>query len=217
MKRILFWVIALVMLTCTVAMADEFKLHSGVTFGMTAEEIIAKQSERGNTFAMNDGRLKSTSSISILDLDATIYYDFDADGKMVRQQFYFRDVNFAPLAREFEKVYGTPDCTSSLGTELVLPAKSFSGPIPTGQEFSDAIFNSSMVTGSRGDIVTYQWLVETDEGYTVIEEYGYDYYAKVGNNAKRRIGTVCLVDYRFFTKEEIENAQQENSEKYNDI
>ena len=87
MKQILrVLLIALVLLMGTAAFAETYQLHSGITFGMTAEEAIAKQTERGNTFEMVDGRLTNTSSVMILSLPASIYYDFDADGGIIRQQ-----------------------------------------------------------------------------------------------------------------------------------
>ena len=218
MKKIISLVLMVVVLFSVSALSEEeFTLHSGVTFGMTSDEIIAKQNERGNSFSMQDGRLTNSNSLSILDVDADIFYDFDENGKMTRQQFYFKNINFAPLAKDFAKVYGEPDCSSILGTHLVLPDASFYGPLPTGQEFADKMFNSYLVTGSRGDLLYYQWLVEAEGGYVVIEEYGYEYYAKVGKNPSYKIGSICLVDYRYFTKEAIDDVQTENAMKYGDI
>lgn len=222
MKKCLCLFVVIISLISSVAVADEFLLHSGVTFGMSAEDIIAKQGERGNSFSMKNNRLTNDNTIRILDLGAKIYYDFDENGRMTRQQFRFRDVNFAPLAREFEKVYGAPDYSSTLGTKLVLPTASFTGPLPTGEEFMDTYYSnisssSVSVRGNRGEMVTYQWMVETDGGYVVIDLYGHSYYVKIGSNSNTLMGTICLVDYRFFTTEEIDNAQSANAQKYNDI
>lgn len=223
MKRVICLVVAIVLSLCaTTAFAEKYTLHSGVEFGMPADEVIAKQKERGNTFQMEGDRLKNTNKITILDLDASIFYDFDRDGHLTRQQYYFRDVNFAPLKDEFEKVYGSHNCSSISGSKLVLPANSFSGPLPSAKEMVSKVLGSgiadkSYVKSEASDLIYYQWLIEVDEGYVVIEEYGYEYYVKIDKNPKQLIATVCLVDYRLFSKEDIEGAQNENAQKYNDI
>ena len=224
MKKTICLLIMIISMIVSVAVADEFTLHSGVTFGMSADEIVAKQKERGNTFSMTtSGRMRNLNKISILGIDAEIYYDFNENGKMIRQQYSFQNVDFTQLAKEFERVYGKPDCSSLLGTQLILPEKSFDAKVPTGQEYSDKIYKRvsklkpGFVTGIRSDITTYQWLIEVDNGFVVIEEYGYQYYSKVGNTAKENTGSLCFVDYRFFTKEEMEANRADYMKKYDDI
>lgn len=221
MKQILrVLLIALVLLMGTAAFAETYQLHSGITFGMTAEEAIAKQTERGNTFEMVDGRLTNTSSISILSLPATIYYDFDADGGITRQQYRFDKAEVGDLVQEFTKVYGAPDCSSALNTTLALPESSFTGPFPTATEYGHKYVGTSpLFLFSRGGISSYaQWLIEVDSGWVAVEIYGCGYTAKVsGQYTSYSVGSCCLVDYRFFTEAQINDAQQKNADRYNDI
>lgn len=203
---------------CTVS-AEEYQLHSGITFGMTKEEAIEKQKNRGNEFEMVDGRLKSVKDVIILSMPAEIYYDFDADGGIVRQQYRFDQAELNSLVMEFSKVYGEPDCTSTIGNKLALPQACFTGPLPSANEYGLAHvgINSSLVTYSVGSMEYVQWLVEVEGGSVAIEIYGRSYAAKVGTNARRTYGYCYLVDYRYFTAEEMEEAQQENADRYKDI
>lgn len=225
MKRICSAFIVLVLLlVCSSASAEVFQLHSGVTFGMTADEVIEKHQARGNTFTMVNGRLKSNKQITILSDSGTIYYDFDAEGKVVRQQFYFKYLDLPTYAKHFANVYGAPMCTTATDTVLTLPGGAFTGPIPTSAERGYDIFGSmiSMMSHTRRNFQYYQWLVPVDGGYVAIEMYGYDYYCGyLRQPATESMGNVILVDYRFFTEAEIQDAivdaEEEAEQFYSDI
>ena len=218
-KNVAILILLSVLCMCFTVSAEEYQLHSGITFGMTAEEAIEKQTIRGNKFEMVDGRLASSDKVTILSKPAQIFYDFNADGGIVRQQYRFDQVDINDLVMEFSKVYGEPNCSSAIGNQLALPKASFAGPLPTAQEYGvqHVGINNSLVTYSCGSIEYVQWLVEVEGGSVVIEIYGRSYAAKVGNNARRTYGYCYLVDYRFFTEEEMEEAQQKNLDRYNDI
>ena len=225
MKRICCVALVFVLLlTYSSAMAEVFQLHSGVTFGMTADEVIEKHRVRGNSFTMVGGRLKSDKRITILDNSGTIYYDFDAEGKVVRQQFYFTRLDMLAFAKHFSNVYGAPMCTTATDTVLTLPGGAFTGPIPTSYEKGYDIFGSmiSMMSHTRKNFQYYQWLVPAEGGYVAIELYGYDYYCGYpGQPATESMGNVVLIDYRFFTEAEIQDAivdaEEEAEQFYSDI
>ncbi|MBQ7848638.1 MAG: hypothetical protein IJ343_02810 [Clostridia bacterium] len=71
----------------------------------------------------------------ILSLPASIYYDFDSDGGIIRQQYRFDKAEIGDLVQEFTQVYGAPDCSSALNTTLALPEASFTGPFPSATEY----------------------------------------------------------------------------------
>lgn len=220
MKKSVFLAVLMIVLTVFVsAFAEPYTLHAGVQFGMTADEVIEKENARGNTFEMIDGRLINTSKISIVDMNATIYFDFDSEGKLIRQQYRFRDQVFDSIRNKFETVYGLPECSSASDTKLALPSyfKSFSGPMPTADEFGKTIINNSMVSYSYSGLTYCQWMVEVEEGFVVIEQYGRSLNAKVGNKSSGAVANLCFVDYNLFTKEEILGAINENASKYDDL
>ena len=122
---------------------------------------------------------------------------------------------FETLGTEYEKVYGKPNCSSRDGGALVLPTNiSFrktlfnSGVI--GSDIARYILGDSIVSYEIAgklkypvsDVNYYQWLVECDGGYVVIEVYGYEYYSQFSGQEKTWIGSDYAVDYRFFTTEE---------------
>lgn len=222
-----FWCAMLVLamlLTCSGGLAEDFQLHSGVTFGMTVAEVVEKHTARGNTFTMVDGRLTSDKWIAVLNESGTIYYDFDQAGTVVRQQFYLKNIDMPTFAKHYTNVYGAPMCTTATDTVLTLPDGSFTGPIPSSYEFGYTYFGSmmSMMTHTKKNFQYYQWLVAVDGGYVAIEMYGYDYYCGYpGQAATTAMGNGVLIDYRFFTEEQIQDAivdaEEEAEQFYGDI
>lgn len=220
MKRLVFLTALMIMLTVFAsALAEPYTLHAGVQFGMTADEVIEKEKDRGNTFEMTDGRLTNTNQVSIVDMNATIYFDFDSEGNLIRQQYRFRDQVFDSVRNKFEKVYGLPNCSSAADTKLSLPSyfKSFSGPMPSADELGKTIINNSMVSYSYSGLTYCQWMVEVEEGFVVIEQYGRSLNAKVGSKSSGAVANLIYVDYNLFTKEEIMGAIDETAAKYDDL
>lgn len=203
--------------------AEKFTLHSGVKFGMTAEEAILTAEKAGNTFVLNEeGRLTNTNDITLADYPVEVYFDLDADGKIARQQYVFIWDMKAPVLGE---KYGVD--ASELSAALV---KTYGG-IMGGYQQEKTLPLPAIMAGPIDESITYmgfdvprtyyslyhQWLVPNAKDYVAIELYQFHYVWRMQSD----IGTRTYIDYTPYTKAEIdaaaklaEQAAQEEAEAY---
>lgn len=105
MKKLLTLVILLLVICLSSSIAESFTLHSGTTFGMTMDEVIAKEAEKGfeakqttlyYTYYDDDGKyMRSTSSgLTVYGSmvgysDSELEYHFDKDGHLYAAVYIF--------------------------------------------------------------------------------------------------------------------------------
>ena len=105
MKKLLTLVILMLVICLSSSIAESFTLHSGTTFGMTMEEVIAKEAEKGfeakqatlkYTFYNDDGEYKRTSSDGLTVngsmvgyAKSTLNYYFDDNGHLYAAVYVF--------------------------------------------------------------------------------------------------------------------------------
>lgn len=203
--------------------APKFTLHSGVEFGMTAEEAILTAEMAGNTFVLNeDGRLTNTNKITLADYPVEVYFDLDENGRVSRQQYVLSyslsvpkmgekgAVDAEELSAALVKTYGP--VMGGYGQETVLPLpKVMAGPVApsityVGEEIPFKYYS-----------LYHQWLVPSENDYVAIELYQFHYMFRMTID----VGTKTYIDYTPYTKEEIaaaaagaEQAAQEEAEEY---
>lgn len=222
MKRIVSLMVLLVMLLSSVSAVaeDGFTLHSGIMFGMTAEEAIETASTAGNTFALNEeGRLTSTNEILLAEYPVEIFFDLDDEGKIIRQQYVFTwSVNDAPemgkkwqvdaeeLSDALVKTYGETFGDDDLGTTIPLPVH-MAGPIAETVDWSGRDVPLSYYNIYR------QWLVPNEGNYVAVELYQFHYIW----DFRLDVGTKTYIDYTPYTQAEIDmataQAEQDAKEK----
>ena len=200
----------IMLLSSVSAMAEEgFKLHSGIEFGMTAEEAIATASSAGNTFALNEeGRLTNTNEIFLAEYPVEVFFDFDEEGKIARQQYVFTwSMNDAPvqgkkwqvdaeeLSAALVHTYGEVMGDDDLGTTIPLPAM-MAGPVAESVDWSGREVPLSYYNIYR------QWLVPNEENYVAVELYQFHYIW----DFRMDVGTKTYIDYTPYTQEEIDAA-----------
>ena len=213
MKKLIGIMLVVLLLTGAAALAeDDFRLHSGVRFGMTAEEAIAAAEAAGNTFVLNeDGRLASTNEILLAEYPIEVYFDLDEEGRVARQQYVFTwSMNQAPvqgkkwqvdaeeLTAALVKTYGDVMGDDDLHTAIPLPAP-MAGPVAESVDW-----NGSAVPLAYYSIYR-QWLVPNDADFVAVELYQMHYIW----NMRLEAGTKTYIDYTPYTQAEIDAAAEE--------
>lgn len=227
MKRIVSLMLLFVMLLSSVSAVaeDGFTLHSGVKFGLSAEEAIEAASKAGDTFTLNkDGRLTNTNEILLADYPVEIFFDLDEDGRIVRQQYVLTwsmndmpvmgkkwQVDAEELSDALVRTYGENYGDDHSGTTIPL-LRPMAGPIAESIDFSGNDIPLSYYNIYR------QWLVPDGENYVAVELYQFHY---IWTYAQRDVGSKTYIDYTPYTQEEIdmaaaqaEQAAQEETDAY---
>lgn len=176
MKKIICILLAMVILYSNTALADNFTIHNGVSFGMTVDEVKATESNGGlqfqevtkwNNFFDNDiFRLESEYTTVAGRDESQVAYLFDTNGRMnavlyIADDWFKDSFNNDGVIEALEGKYGEPVAKND---EIV----------DIGGEAYDSVdvyINYMKQHPSDNPKVTlfYQWLYPLDEGYVDIQ------------------------------------------------
>lgn len=164
MKKILFVLLAFVMLSVSTAIGEGFTLHNGTTFGMTKEQVMDTEKLAGVDLV--DNSWSNSWEGTIAGQTGTLYYYYDDDGKLNSMNYSFNSPDGYDLMNEglCEK-YGNPKYTEETGGEF-------------GQWFGSDFFPlSSVEVNITEDLFTRvrqisnakysQWLLTNNDGSAV--------------------------------------------------
>ena len=211
MKKQVAFLIALILTLCsfsTYALGDVFTLRGGIKYSMSEAEVRATEKNNGNNVSPEESATSTDESIkkltyngiSIAGLDAcTLYYYFSKDDRLLEIGYYLGPNGKAPPSGTYEAMketlvnkYGTPTIDST-GKMLDL--------VPYGLANSLLLFQ--LLGGNLNDLC--QWVVEFDDCVAIIDLYNF--------------GLQTLkpyVEYRLYTKEEVQSAINQRTEERRD-
>ena len=157
------------------ALAEEFSLHSGVTFGMTIDDIKALEESKGFETSQNElwpNEITISGTIAGIERGALINYTVDEQGSLFKA-FYFLGNNAAPAAQRISEYETINDAlTQKYGASVYntgnmqianVPETLF-GEKTTGFGFCQGV--------AGGEIHTYnQWLLDQDDGSKILIDH----------------------------------------------
>jgi len=173
MKRILSLFLALLLtFSATSAFAEGFVLRSGITFGDTMEDILAKE----KTLTRKDETSNEfKGSIAGFD-DAYCNFRFDDDNKLKSMKYYFGDeINtsqsdanstYKTLKESLVRKYGSPVGNTGGTLELIYG--------PAVEDFALLMAVAAYVDGYKVDYIDYdEWIVKCDDYNVKIDLMSY--------------------------------------------
>ena len=195
----------------TVNAVDEFTIHSGVTFGMTMDEVIAQEKNAGfigTDVSVPSDFCNSSEHTSLYEIDgqmagingSALYYHFNGDGMLESAVYSF--INEQPTVKEaLSKKYGESDEVFSMIANGLLTTEAY------------AFFSNRAITAIKTKLESMMpeildeasWRVDLEDGKTVVISY---------------VSTKCLgytftfVSYQLYTTEEIDNIWNELYSEY---
>lgn len=177
MKRVICIVSVCIVLLAALgtASAEEFTLHSGVTFGMTIDDIKALEESKGFETSQNEFRpneIVISGTIAGIERGALIIYTVDEQGRLFKA-CYFLGNNAAPAAQrisEYETIndaltqkYGASAYNTGNMQIANVPDTLF-GEETTGFKFCQGV--------AGGEIYTYnQWLLDQEDGSKILIDH----------------------------------------------
>lgn len=170
--------IAAMLLSCAAFAEEEFAMHSGVTFGMTAQDVIKLEKANGFDAEMEEGSLYITGTVAGFDSSLIRYY-LDPDSDTVFNVHYRvgkssgnRDtqyVDFQTIQKSLETKYGAPVHSDAAGTYTNLPG-TYRGQVVTGFAWAKKMtFPLAKVTWTVEDY--YQWEVMQGDGSVILIDH----------------------------------------------
>lgn len=245
MKKMICLVLVVMLVLSVVSVfaeenADGFKLHNGIQFGMTKDEVISTELE--SNFGLADGRYGEGKIAGYNGAVRCEYNGLDETLDKVCYFYYTTNTNqYNALSNALADKYGTPTHTSITGTyfavENELEIKGVMGisdertELPlTGQSINEfgVIYerpgnphDSWFVTTCRN---YEQWLVEQEDGSAVLIDHS-NIIQQDGfwNRDKRKIegasnsNTYELIIYSALTQAEVAAIQQDTMNIHNDL
>ena len=208
MKRTFLILLALIMILgsfASYAVAEDFSLRGGVKYGMTESEVKETEKSNGNSISpsevspQTDKNVKGIryKDISIAGLDnCTLDYYFSKDGKLIEIDYFLGPNGYAPPSGTYESMKET--LTSKYG-EPVINATGDMLDL-TSYSLADNLLLYSLLGGKFNGLC--QWMVEYDDCVAVIEIYNFG-----------MSNPIPYVDYRLYTKEEVQAVIQENTDQ----
>lgn len=193
---------------------EPIELHSGVTFGMSSQQIIQKENENGySTEFRDDGRLQVTGKIAGFD-SSMIQYFFDSSS-MFHAMYTIGDssITLAPTETDFQTIqtaleaqYGKPTFSSAMGTATNLPGK-YKNQYVTGIAWAE--WGNMPSLGIYCEVVDYyQWEIKQPDGSVVLIDH---FLAKDLGNYAQRISYVC------YASSDVTYTNQQNQSIGNDL
>lgn len=118
MKRI-FAIVLMLLLICGTACAEKFTLHNGTSFGMTAQDVIKLEQEKGffqdaDAESMARSMLRASGTFAGRE-NGEMCYAFDDDKELVQFHYTFKDGSleeYAGTENSLIAKYGKPDYSS---------------------------------------------------------------------------------------------------------
>lgn len=213
MKRLVSVLVSLVlMVSCfsSALAAEDFTLRSGIKFGDTLEDILAKEKTltrdsddddyEGKKSYRFEGKIAGYS-------DADCKFSFDDDGKLIDMEYLFDSDTRDEMSDVYKKLY------DSLKRQYGTPLGNTGGSLYsfTGSTF-DSLFAALVVgqySGWKVDYVDYdEWVVDCDGYHVKIDMVSYYTIAEYLKSYK------VVLSYHYFTNEEfIAKVQEKEAER----
>lgn len=156
------------------AFADAFELHSGVTFGLSPDEVTQIEKEAGNEVSKGwSDEIGGKMRLAGID-DSYLYYSF-SDNALIQMRYEFDssgmnnpkyDANYENVSAALAKKYGESSYSSITGKRLELPGI-YKEIITSGFGQHDYWAEKSW---ANADYVTdkyEEWAVDQDDGSIV--------------------------------------------------
>lgn len=193
MKKILSVLIFLVMLMSVSAVAEEFTLHSGTKFGMSANEVKRLEAQNGFKFSTtpySDTDLQGTGIVANQS-NTTIYYSISATQGVTQMQYVFENhKSFDAIEEGLIAKYGETDYSSETWKEFPQLVKMGSGcTIP----FTSYDYNT--LSFARKDYS--HRILKTEDGLYVFIEH---YTSESGNIFSSRVSYSHVLTYHLVSE-----------------
>lgn len=203
LKRLLCVLLALSCMSFALA-DDDFTLRSGIKFGDTMEDILAKETTLVRT--TDESNFTFTGKIAGYDDAGCIFY-FDDDGKLIDMDYTFinlctskdttNDV-YKKLYQSLVRQYGSPLGNTNGSCNLI-----------TGKAMENmalwVYFFVPLMDNFAGNYIDYdEWIVEAD-GYSVKIDL-ISYYVR---DATYKYQYFLDLSYHYFTDADVEEARNE--------
>ncbi len=208
MKRLIGLVLCVCMLLCgwssALAESGQFELRSGIHFGDTIDDIVAKEttltraSEDSNEF---HGRIAGYD-------DSTCMFIFNDDGGLEDMRYDFNDdsrddveTQYLALYQSLVRKYGSAIGNTGGNCELI-----------TGSAMSSMalyVYLLGALDNCSGDYIDYdEWTVDTDGGHVKIDLIAYYY-----RDSNYDYHYYLSLSYKFYTDADYDAAVQEKQEE----
>lgn len=212
MKKILCLVISLIVLLSSVsAFAEEFTVHSGVTFGMSKDEVIACENEAGfssqtakrNAAFCNDMKhhtdvLQLSGKIAGQD-GAMILYHFNSADEMEAAVYWFGG-EASTIKEALIDKYGESDSEFTLIAASKLETEAYSF-------YTDGLSMEELGLTTANLFDECSWRVDQEDGSSVVISYVYSVVSGFPFSS---------VSYQLFSTEELDNYHSELISEYNE-
>ena len=221
-KLISILLIGMLLFSSISALAEDFTLHSGVTFGMTMDEVKSLEQNAGFAIETDDHKYDSSKVASALEVtgkiagfeNSDIHYLFDNSGKLYAATYWLRtndalESDYATIQNALEGKYGNPNDAWLLVANRI------------GFEPNDYLSLAGLARNNKNVLPYYNsWLVELEDGnYVVIAHYK-DSATVFGMTLNMHI-----VGYQWYSAEEMANelndisneADENQSQRDNDL
>ncbi len=209
LKRLLCVLLALSCMSFALA-DDDFTLRSGIKFGDTMDDILAKETtlvrktEDSRTF---------TGKVAGYD-DVGCIFSFDDDGKLIDMFYTFINVCtskdttndiYKKLYQSLVRQYGTPLGNTNGSCHLI-----------TGKAMERmvlCVYLVSSMNGCTGNYMDYdEWIVEADGYHVKIDLISY-----YGRDATYKYQYFLDLSYHYFTDADVEEARNEKQSEQAEI
>lgn len=175
-KMISLLLLVAVLMSCTSFADESFTLHSGVTFGMSAQEVTKLETANGFIPETGSGYLYVTGKVAGFDKSMIRYY---TNSDSVFNALYRigtsstnRDtemVDFQTVQKSLENKYGTPAYSHAMGTYTSLPG-TYKNQNVTGFAWAKAMTAPFLgVTWKVEDY--YQWELPQPDGSVILIDH----------------------------------------------